>query len=152
MLNQQSMQDVRRVRTGKDGALYSANGTMLATVESFQAQANVNNGKYQPLGDAQEHEVFQSYGLTLTFVQTVIEDDEFIQDMFKAMQTGEMPVWGFQGVLQGLNGSEERVIYRDCIPSGTVDIQNLSVGDVIKRSWSLFVNTPPEMQKRLTSN
>jgi len=60
-----------------------------------------------------------------------------------------MPEWSFQGVVQGRNGSEQRMVYRDVVPSGTIDLQNLSVGDVIKRAWSLFVNSPPELQSLL---
>ena len=61
-----------------------------------------------------------------------------------------MPEWSFQGVLQGRNGSQERVVYREVIPSGTIDLQNIGVGDAIKRSWSFFVNQVPELQSRLT--
>jgi len=32
---------------------------------------------------------------------------------------------------------------------GTIDLQNLSVGDIIKRAWSLYVNDPPELQSLL---
>ena len=78
MLNQRGPIDTRKVLTGKDGALYNDAGVMLATVESFQAQVNVTNAKYQPLGDAQEHEAFQAYSVTITFSQIVIEDDAFI--------------------------------------------------------------------------
>ena len=81
--------------------------------------------------------------------QVVVEDDEFIVELMRALETQIMPVWDFQGSLLGRNGSEERVIYRDCIPSGQVDIQNVSVGDVIKRSWNLFVNRPPKLQSML---
>ena len=35
------------------------------------------------------------------------------------------------------------------VPSGNIDLQNLTVGDTIKRQWSLFVNEPPELQKLL---
>ena len=58
--------------------------------------------------------------------------------------------WTFQGVIKGRNGSEERIIYRDCVPSGNLDLQNISPGDIIKRQWSLFVNRPPELQSLLT--
>jgi len=54
-------------------------------------------------------------------------------------------------VVKGRNGSEQRMIYRQCVPSGTIDLQNLSVGDTIKRAWSLFVNDPPELQSLLTA-
>jgi len=150
MLNTRGALDTRSVLTGKDGALYNDQGVMLATVETFQAQANVTNIKYQPLGDAQEHEVFQAFGATLTFTETVIADERFIQELFQGMKTGIMPSWNFQGVIKGRNGSEQRMIYRQCVPSGTVDLQNLSVGDIIKRAWSLFINEAPELQGLLT--
>ena len=151
MFNNRGPIDTRKVLTGKDGALFNDEGVMLATVETFQTQVNVTNAKYQPLGDAQEHEVFQSYGVTLTFTETVIEDESFISELFDAFKTGVMPSWNFQGVVKGRNGSEQRMIYRQCVPSGTIDLQNLSVGDIIKRAWSLFVNDPPELQSLLTA-
>lgn len=45
--------------------------------------------------------------------------------------------------------SEERVVYKECIPSGQIDIQNVTVGDVIKRNWNFFVNRPPKLQSLL---
>jgi len=101
MLNNRAPIDARKVLTGKDGALYNDEGVMLATVETFQTQVNVTNAKYQPLGDAQEHEVFQSYGVTLTFTEVVIADERFIQELFEGMKTGVMPAWNFQGVVKG---------------------------------------------------
>lgn len=151
MFNNSAPIDTRKVLTGKDGALFNDQGVMLATVETFQTQVNVTNAKYQPLGDAQEHEVFQSYGVTLTFTETVISDEQFISELFAAMKSGVMPTWNFQGVVNGRNGSQQRMIYRQCVPSGTIDLQNLSVGDIIKRAWSLFVNDPPELQSLLTA-
>ena len=151
MFNNSSPIDTRKVLTGKDGALFNDQGVMLATIETFQTQVNVTNAKYQPLGDAQEHEVFQSYGVTLTFTETVISDEQFISELFAAMKSGVMPSWNFQGVVNGRNGSQQRMIYRQCVPSGTIDLQNLSVGDIIKRAWSLFVNDPPELQSLLTA-
>lgn len=151
MFNNKGPNDTRHVLTGKDGALFNANGTMLATVETFQTQVNVTNSKYQPLGDAQEHEVFQSYAVTLTFTEIIIRDELFIRELFEGMKSGVMPDWGFQGVVRGRNSSEQRMIYRQCVPSGTIDLQNLSVGDTIKRAWSLSVNEPPELQNLLTA-
>lgn len=112
MFNNSSPIDTRKVLTGKDGALFNDQGVMLATVETFQTQVNVTNAKYQPLGDAQEHEVFQSYGVTLTFTETVISDEQFISELFAAMKSGVMPSWNFQGVVNGRNGSQQRMIYR----------------------------------------
>lgn len=149
-LNQRAGADARHVRTGKDGGLYSGDGTLIATIESFQSQVAFNNAKYQVLGDGQEHEGMNTFGITLTASQVVVEDDQFIVDLFDFMEEQILPEWNFQGVLQGRNGSEERVVYREVIPSGSVDIQNIGVGDVIKRSWSFFVNQVPKLQSRLT--
>ena len=82
--------------------------------------------------------------------QVVVEDDQFIVELFEAMESGITPCWDFQGTLTGLNGSEERVVYRDCLPSGQVDLQNTAVGDVIKRAWNFFVNRPPKLQSLLS--
>ena len=142
--------DARRVFTGKDGLFFNESGIILATTETYQVQLNVTNAKYQPLGDAQEHEAFQSYSVSLNFTEVVVEDNAFIQELFNMLHSGQGTMWTFQGVLKGRNGSEERMIYRDCVPSGNVDLQNISVGDLIKRQWSMFVNRPPELQNLLS--
>lgn len=150
MINARAAGDARHARTGKDGAFYDKDGVLLATVEQFSASSNWNNAKYSVLGDAQEHETANTFGVSLTMTQIVVEDDKFIVDLMEAMETQIMPVWDFQGVLTGRNGSEERVTYRDVIPSGQIDLQNVSVGDVIKRNWNFFVNRAPKMQSRLS--
>ena len=88
--------------------------------------------------------------MTLNFTEVVVEDNAFIQDLFNMMSSGQGVRWTFQGVVKGRNGSEERMIFRDCVPSGNIDLQNVSVGDLIKRQWSLFVNRPPELQNLLS--
>lgn len=150
MRNERAAGDARQSRTGKDGAFYNKDGVLLASVEQFSSNVNWNNAKYSVLGDAQEHETANTFSVSLTMSQIVIEDDAFIIEMMEALKTQVMPVWDFQGSLLGRNGSEERVIYRNCIPSGQVDLQNVSVGDVIKRNWNFFVNTAPDMQSFLS--
>ena len=150
MYNKRSPQDVRRALTGKDGAFFNGDGTLLASVETYQCQVNVTNATYQPIGDAQEHSVLASYKVTLTMTQIVVEDDQFIQDLFSMMQTGIQPEWTFQGVLYGRNGTSQRMNYRGVVPDGTIDLQNVTVGDVIKRAWNMVVNDPPELQSLLS--
>ena len=112
MLNNRAIIDTRKVLSGKDGGLFSLDGTLLASCETYQAQVNVTNAKYQPLGDAQEHEVFTGFGVTLNFTEIVVEDEQFLKELVEAMQRGEMPIWNFQGVLKGRNGTEERMHHR----------------------------------------
>ena len=150
MRNERAAGDSRHARTGKDGAFYSKDGVLLATVEQFTSNVSWNNSKYSVLGDAQEHETSNTLAVSLSRSLMVVEDDEFIEELMEALETQIMPVWDFQGSLLGRNGSEERVIYRDCVPSGQVDIQNISVGDVIKRNWNFFVNRAPKMQSTLS--
>lgn len=150
MRNVRAAGDSRHARTGKDGAFYNQDGVLLATVDTFTSNVNYSNAKYSVLGDAQEHETANTYAVNLTMSQIVIEDDAFIQELMTALETQEMPRWNFQGSLMGRNGSEERIVYYECIPSGQIDLQNISTGDVIKRSWNFFVNRPPKLQKLLT--
>ena len=150
MWNNRGPKDTRRLLTGKDALLFNVKGNKLATVDTFTAQVNVTNAQYEPLGDAQAHEVLSSYSVSLNITQCIIEDDEFIQDMFTMFSTGQPVMWTFQGVLKGRNKSEQRMIFRDCVPSGQIDLQNFTIGDVIKRQWSLFCNRPPELQNLLS--
>lgn len=72
IINTQAVADGRKVRTGKDGALYNGKGKLLATVEVFQAQMGVTNQKYHPLGTPLEQEILDSIGTTLTFTECPI--------------------------------------------------------------------------------
>ena len=149
MINQKASGDSRYARTGKDGAFYNQVGVLLATVESFSSNVSFNNASYSVLGNAQELETANTFKVTLTMSQVVVEDDAFIQEIFKAMEEQQMPYWNFQGVIVGRNGSEQRVVYSECVPSGQIDLQNVTTGDVIKRSWNFAVNKPPALQSLL---
>lgn len=63
--------------------------------------------------------------------------------------SGSNAVLELPGVIKGRNGSEERLVYNDCVPSGNIDLQNVTVGDLIKRQWSLFVNGAVNQQGKL---
>lgn len=150
VLNTSPVADVRKIMSGKDGALYDENGTLLVSVENFQSQVAVNNATYQPLGDAQEHAAMTSYRVTLTFSEIIVEDSAFFQQLMKGLAEHRMPVWTFRGMVRSpYDGSEEQTIYRDCVPDGNIDIQNMQVGELYKRAWSFVCNKPPELQSLL---
>lgn len=151
ILNTQRYRDTRNVLTGKDGAFFDDEGNMLATVESYNVQVSNNNGNYQPLGAMQEMDIPQTFKVTLTVTAVVLESDKFIQEYLDALDQDTLPHWNFQGMIRGRNGSEERMNFRDCVPSGTVDLQNLTVGDMIRRTWNFTVNQPPKLQSLLTA-
>ena len=150
MRNPQAAFDSRHARTGKDGAFYDEDGVLLATVEQFTSNVSYNNAQYEVLGDAQEHESAKTFKVSLTMSQIVVEDDRFFVEVMESLESQIMPVWNFQGSLLGRNGSEERVTYYECIPSGQIDIQNVAVGDVIKRAWNFHVNRPPKLTDLLS--
>lgn len=142
--------DVRKVMSGKDGALYDENGKLLVAVESFQAQVAINNTTFQPLGTAQERASMTSYRVTLTFTEVIVEDNEFFTMILNGLKDHSMPVLNFRGMMRSpYDGQEEQIVYRDCVPDGTIDIQNLQPGELAKRTWNWICNQPPEPQSLL---
>ena len=152
-LNDAPAVDVRKVLSGKDGALYDLDGRMLASMESFTAQANVTNATFQPLGSAMERSAMTSYRVNLTMSEIVVYDSDFFKQIMDGLRTGVMPVYNFRGKARSpYNGTEENVIYRDCVPDGSIDIQNMTPGELYKRAWSFICNNPPELQTTMTQN
>ena len=119
-LNDQSLLDVRKLISGKDGRLFVTTkagiNIFLAEVDTFQAQISPANTDYQPVGSSLIYSVNTGYSVTLTLTEAVVRD-----------------------------GQSERVVYRNCVPDGTIDLQTLNPGEIIKRAWSFRVNATPEM-------
>lgn len=143
--------DARHVLSGKDGVIYDEDGKQLSTIESFQAQVTFNEASYQSLGSPIQQSFLTGYSVSLTIVQCIIDDDKFIRDVFDFFHVGRhAPMWNLRSTLYGYDGSESVYIFRDCVPSGTLDLHNMTVGDIIKRNWQMRVNQPPDLQKLLT--
>lgn len=150
VVNNAPVVDYRKVMSGKDGALFDGDGNMLVAVESFQSQVNITNQTYQPLGSAQERSAMTSYKVTLTLSEIVVLNGAFFRLLMEGMKNNSMPPLNFRGMVRSpYDGSEEQVVYRDCVPDGTIDIQNMQPGELYKRSWSFVVNQPPEPQSLL---
>lgn len=142
--------DVRKVMSGKDGALFDENGKLLVSVESFQSQVAITNQTFQPLGTAQERATMTSYRVTLTFTEVIVEDSDFFKLIISGLKNHKMPVLNFRGMVRSpYDSSEEQVVYRDCVPDGTIDIQNMQPGELAKRTWNWIVNQPPDLQSLL---
>lgn len=150
IINQAASEDARNVRSGKDGAVYNGNGKLLASVYKFSTKETVTTQAYQPVGSFQEMAVPTSYKIGVTIEQYVVEDDEFIQDLYNMNETGIVPEWNFQGVIEGLNGSEQRMAYPRCVPDGDIDLQNLGIGELLTRAWNMTCNGRPRQQARLS--
>lgn len=71
-------------------------------------------------------EVNGTVGVTVNISEIVVLDGELFNAVINAIANGESPVLMFTGVIEGRNGSQERVTYRECILSGDSDIQNVA--------------------------
>jgi hypothetical protein len=149
MLNDQFALDIRQAISGKDGQLYVTNkaGTdiFLAEVDTFTAQFNFENADIQVVGSYLKGAIPLSYSLTLTLTEFVVRDDVMLKELIDDMYNGYPPFYNFKGKLRRLDKQIQRVVYRGCIPDGSVDIQNLTPGEVVKRNWSFRVNEPIEL-------
>ena len=111
--------DARYVFSGKDTAIYDEDGTLLSTVESFQAQVNFTNASYQALGSPIQQEFMTSYAVTIAASQCIIESDRLVKDIVDFFHVGRhAPMWNFRSVIFGYDGSEEVFIFRNCVPTG----------------------------------
>ncbi|MCL2487422.1 MAG: phage tail tube protein [Oscillospiraceae bacterium] len=148
-LNDQSVLDVRKLITGKDGQLFVTTrrgvNIFLAEADSFQAQLSVNNADYQPVGSTLVFGVNTGYSITLTLTEAVVRDDVMLKELLDDMKQGNLPDYDFQGKMRRRDGQAERIVYRNCITDGSIDLQNLTPGEIIKRGWAFRVNATPEM-------
>ncbi|MBQ2633202.1 MAG: hypothetical protein IJF88_01290 [Oscillospiraceae bacterium] len=148
-LNDNSLLDIRKLITGKDGQLFvtskKGNNIFLAEVDTFQAQISPANTDYQPVGSALTYAVTTGYTVTLTLTEAVVRDDVMLSELISDIQNGYFPTYDFQGKMRRRDGQTERLIYRNCVPDGTIDLQNLTPGEIIKRAWSFRVNATPEI-------
>jgi hypothetical protein len=152
ILNTAASGDVAKIMSGKDGALYDDEGNLLASIESFQSQVSITNASYQPLGNAQERSAMTSYRVTLTFTEFVVHSSSLFQMVMAGLKNHRMPVLVFRGMVRSpYDNSEEQIVYRDCVPDGTIDIQNMQPGELYKRAWNWIVNQPPDLQSMLNN-
>lgn len=152
MLNEQL--DVRQLMTGKDGILFIDIGegnVPLAEIESFAVNMNVTNTDVQPVGSILVYAVNTGVSYSLTFTEMVVRDDVTLAPLIAAVQKGRLPHWTFQGMAQAPDEEEQRVVYRNCVPDGTITLQSLVPGEVYKREQSYRINSVPRMLKELAT-
>ena len=152
-LNDQSILDIRQIISGKDGQLFvttrtSGQNIFLAECNTFQAQLSPVNVDYQPVGSALIFAVNTGYSIALTLSETVVRDDLLLGDLIDDIRQGYFPGYNFVGKLRRRDGQEERVVYNWCVPDGTIDLQNLSPGELVTRDWSFRCNASPDMLSR----
>jgi len=149
-LNDQSVLDTRQVISGKDGQLFVSDRTtgqniFLAECNTFQAQLSPANTDYQPVGSALIYSVNTGYSITLTLTEVVVRDDVLLGPLIDDLHQGYFPGYNFVGKLRRRDGQEQRVVYNWCVPDSSIDIQNLSPGELVTRAWSFRCNATPQM-------
>ena len=141
--------DTTELMTGKDGKLFvEVNGvnTFLAEINEFKVAMNVNTAEYQGVGSILVGTVPTGVTFDLTYTEAVIRDDVIMAPLLNAIQNGHLPVYNFQGVNTKPDGSSEgRIAFNNAVPNGTIDLMNLTPGDVIKRANSFRLNSIPKM-------
>lgn len=141
--------DTTELMTGKDGKLFvEVNGvnTFLAEINEFKVAMNVNTAEYQSVGSILVGTVPTGVTFDLTYTEAVIRDDVIMAPLLNAIQNGYLPVYNFQGVNTKPDGSSEgRIAFNNAVPNGTIDLMNLTPGDVIKRANSFRLNSIPKM-------
>lgn len=142
--------DVRKVMSGKDGALFDDEGTLLVSIESFQSQVAITNQTYQPLGTAQERSTMTSYKVTLTMTEIVVVNSKFFQLIMEGLKTHKMPVLNFRGMVRSpTTAAKSRSSTATAYPMAPSTFRTCSPGELYKRAWNWVVNQPPELQSLL---
>lgn len=147
-MNNQSQVDARNIVSGKDAEIYvatSRGNIFLAEADAFQAQLNFENTDYQPIGAYFKYAVNTAASATLTTTENVIRDDLFLKPVLDDLANGITPEFTFQGKLKRRDGQYQRQVFRNCIPDGSIDLLNISAGEIIKRAWSFRINATPEL-------
>jgi hypothetical protein len=113
---------------GKDGELiilYQNN--IFAHAERFTAELSekttlVNAGKIGA------YEVGTGYKLRLRLNDITVNDTEAADEIMKGMQEGNFPEFGFQGIFKRIDGYGQKIIFRRCVFSGSIDFIGLAKG------------------------
>jgi hypothetical protein len=152
-MNDQIVNDYRNLITGKDGQLFVTNragvNVFLMEVDSFTASLTANTVDYQAVGSPIQQAVQTGYQISLTFNEAVVRDDVLLNELIDDLQNGWLPDnWGFQGKYHRRDGQEQRIIYRQCVLSGQVDLQHLTPGEIVRRPWNFRVNAAPELMSQ----
>ena len=140
--------------TGKDGRLaveFNGKNVVLAEINTYAVNMNVNTTEKQPVGSVLVHRVPTGVSFDLTFTEMVVRDDVIMEPLLEAIHEGKIPVYNFQGVVEKPDGQEQRLAFNNAVPNGTFGLQSLTPGEVIEREHSFALNSIPEFISTLAS-
>lgn len=154
MKNNQAILDTRKLMTGKDGKLFVEAGgvnVFLAEVDTFTVQMNTTNQDYQPVGSILSFAIPTGVSFTLTLTEAVVRDDVIMAPILEAISNGFVPSYNFQGAMERYDGGEQRMVFNNATPDGTIDLMNLTPGEILKRNLNFRLNDIPKYLKTLVS-
>lgn len=140
--------------TGKDGRLFvefNKKNYFLAEINTYSVNMNVNTAEKQPVGSILVHRIPTGVTFDLTYTEMVVRDDLIMEPLLEAIQSGQIPVYNFQGVAYKPDGQEQRLAFNNAVPNGTFGIQTLTPGEVIEREQSFALNSIPSFISSLAS-
>lgn len=138
---------VKNIMTGKDGSILTEiDGvlTPLMGVDTYSVKANYTNLDYQPVGSYQKYGVPSDVSYTLTFTEAVVREDLVMEPLLRAAAKGKSISFVFQAKIERPDGTEHRLVLKECIPDGEFDLRTLTPGEIIKRNHSYRVNAVPK--------
>lgn len=141
--------------TGKDGRLaveFNGKNVVLAEINSYAVNMNVNTTETQPVGSIVVKRVPTGVTFDLTFTEMVVRDTLIIEPLLAAIEKGFIPVYNFQGVVEKPDGQEQRLAFNDAVPNGTFGLQSLTPGEIVQREHSFALNSVPKFISSLASN
>ena len=140
--------------TGKDGRMFvevKGKNVLLAEINTFAVNMNVNTTEIQPVGSIVVHRVPTGVTFDLTYTEMVVRDDVIMEPLMEAIQKGTIPVYNFQGVTTKPDGQEQRISFNNAVPNGTFGLQSLTPGEIVQREHSFALNEVPRFISYLAS-
>jgi hypothetical protein len=127
--------------TGKGGEILLAhNGILFATAERFALKL-IERAIGETVTGAELH---------LTLFGVAVSDELEAEKVARAITGGQIPHLGFQGVAKTRKGYSRRVVFRDILPVGDVDVVGLARGSVDLLGF--HVNQPGESPETLKAD
>lgn len=157
--NPRGPQDAVHVRTGKDGliGIITDDGfAPLSESNEYRFTISFQNADWHPVGDPLVYGVPTGVSISLSITEATIRDDLIMAPILEALPESGLESskmrFGFQTVLYGANGTQQRIKIDNCIPDGDVDITNITPGEIVQHAWTFRVNALPELLEKLGVN
>jgi anaerobic selenocysteine-containing dehydrogenase len=127
-----------KVVIGKDGGLYLySKGLRFAVAERFTLQ----------MIEFAADGVTAGKRLYMVVQDITVTDTVSTAELINEMLEGGLPDIAFQGKYKTYDGFAERVIFRDCVTSGSFDVTQLAGGYL--ESWAFWINATEDETKQL---